>query len=141
MGKSLISGGEASNEASEPRHNGAAQRRSTPAKGFAPNVILSSALVDDGGARLSNARLFLDTDEDACCGGQGVLRKVWTEDGKAFALKTFTSYEAALTEWRALQDYRNFALLPEGRFFGTVESCDDASIVEAPCIVMCLKWM
>ena len=139
MGKSLITGGEVSNEADESRHNGAAQRRSTPAKGFVPNVILSSALVDGGGSRLSSARFFLDADEDACCGGQGVLRKVWTEDGKAFALKTFTSYEAALTEWRALQDYRNFALLPEGRFFGIVESCDDASIVEAPCIVM--EWI
>ena len=139
MGKSLITGGEVPNEADESRHNGAAQRRSTPAKGFVPNVILSSALVDGGGSRLSSARFFLDADEDACCGGQGVLRKVWTEDGKAFALKTFTSYEAALTEWRALQDYRNFALLPEGRFFGIVESCDDASIVEAPCIVM--EWI
>lgn len=139
MGKSLITGGEASNEASGPQDDGAAQRRSTPAKGFVPNVILSSALVDGGGSRLSSARFFLDADEDACCGGQGVLRKVWTEDGKAFALKTFTSYEAALTEWRALQDYRNFALLPEGRFFGIVESCDDASIVEAPCIVM--EWI
>ena len=139
MGKSLITGGEASNEASGPRDDGAAQRRSTPAKGFAPNVILSSALADDGGARLSRARFFLDADQDAFCGGQGALRKVWTEDGKAFALKTFASYEAALTEWRALQDYRNFALLPEGRFFGIVESCDDASIVEAPCIVM--EWI
>ena len=139
MGKSLITGGGAPDEASGPRDDGAAQRRNAPAKGFAPNVILSSALADDGGARLSNARFFLDADQGAFCGGQGALRKVWTEDGKAFALKTFTSYEAALTEWRALQDYRNFALLPEGRFFGIVESCDDASIVEAPCIVM--EWI
>lgn len=29
--------------------------------------------------------------------------------------------------------------MPEGRFFGIVESCDDASIVEAPCIVM--EWI
>ena len=139
MGKSLITGGEASNEASGPRDDAAAQCRSAPAGSFAPNVILSSALADDGGARLSRARFFLDADRDAFCGGQGALRKVWTEDGKAFALKTFASYEAALTEWRALQDYRNFALLPEGRFFGIVESCDDTSIVEAPCIVM--EWI
>lgn len=139
MGKSLITGGGASSEASGPRADAAAQRRSAPAGSFAPNVILSSALADDGGARLSRARFFLDADQDAFCGGQGALRKVWTEDGKAFALKTFASYEAALTEWRALQDYRNFALLPEGRFFGIVESCDDASIVEAPCIVM--EWI
>ena len=39
MGKSLITGGGAPNEASGSRDDGAAQRRSTPAKGFAPNVI------------------------------------------------------------------------------------------------------
>lgn len=65
MGKSLITGGGASSEASGLRADAAAQRRSAPAGSFAPNVILSSALADDGGARLSRARFFLDADQDA----------------------------------------------------------------------------
>lgn len=138
MSKGLMTGDGASGKVRRPRGKGAGQDEKTPEGCFAPNVVLSSALADDDD-RPSNTSFFLNVDQVGPQGGQGTIRKVWTEDGKAFALKAFDSYEAALIEWRALQDYRNFALLPEGRLFGTVESCDDESISGAPCVVM--EWI
>ena len=140
MGKSLITGGGASSEASGPRADAAAQRRSAPAGSFAPNVILSSALADDGGARLSRARFFLDADQDAFCGGQGALRKVWTEDGKGARAEDVHLVRGCPNPNGAL-----FKITAISRFCpreGSSASWIPAmtrDIVEAPCIVM--EWI
>lgn len=105
---------------------------------FSADITIAPLIVGDAGAVVSDMSFSLES-SGSFDGGQASVRKAVAADGSIFAVKIFNSREAAETEWRALRDYHNFALLPEGKFYGEISRAAGGERVGSFCVVM--EWI
>lgn len=135
MNRELDTGFGGSIEGDEHKTQDDDERAPCCANAFGPEIMVRPFTVDRKGD--SDHTGFRMADEGyGGHGGQGAIRKVFAPDGQTYALKVFQDEAAAKTEWRALQDFRNFSLLPEPLLYGAVTQANDPGLVGKPCIVM-----